>query len=85
MTASSADQTISDIDFKLQPAEQELAETLGLGCFGLVQVLGCACMILELDATEKVDLLVREYLEMMKAYAAASRFLRNQPAASNAE
>ncbi len=65
---SIAGQPISDIDLDPAPAEHELAETLALGCFGLVQVLVCACTILGSDAVERVDLLAHEYLEMMKAH-----------------
>lgn len=79
-----SDQTISEIDLNPEPAEQELAETVGLGCFGLVQVLVCACTILGADAAERVDLLAREYLEMMKAQVDSSGWPENQPVTSNA-
>ncbi len=67
-----ADQTISEIDLSPAPAGREQGETVGLGCFALVQVLGCACEILGADAAGRVDLLAREYLELMKVQADAS-------------
>ncbi len=63
---------ITGIDLDPEASEAELVETVSLGCYGLVTVLACGCKILRSDASEKVDLLAREYLEMMKAVAEAN-------------
>lgn len=69
---TNADQRISEIDLSPAPLQSEQAETVSLGCFALVQVLGCACAILGADAAEGVDSLAREYIELMKVQADAS-------------
>lgn len=58
---------INEIDLDPKPSESEIAETVGLGCYGLICVLVSGCKILESQAAESVDFLVREYLEMMRA------------------
>jgi hypothetical protein len=68
---------ITDIDLDPEPSEQESAETVSLGCYGLVGVLVCGRKILHSDASEKVDSLAREYLEMMRAKVDADEAKRN--------
>jgi hypothetical protein len=53
---------VTGIDLDPVPTEQELSETVGLGCFGLVCVLVSGRKILRSQAAESVDLLAREYL-----------------------
>jgi hypothetical protein len=68
---------ITDIDLDPEPSEDESAETVSLGCYGLVGVLVCACKILQSEASEKVDSLAREYLQMMRAKVEADEAKRN--------
>jgi hypothetical protein len=58
---------ITGIDLDPEPTGEELAETTGLGCFGLVNVLVGGCTILRSEAAERVDELAREYLRLMAA------------------
>jgi len=69
---------ITDIDLDPEPKEEELAETVSLGCYGLVGALICACKILQADASERVDSLAREYLEMMRAKVEEDEAKRNR-------
>jgi hypothetical protein len=62
---------ISGIDLDPEPSEEELVETTGLGCFGLVNVLVGGCTILKSDAAQEVDELAREYLRLMATTAKA--------------
>lgn len=56
---------ITGIDLDPEPSEEELVETTGLGCFGMVNVLVGGCTILRSRAAERVDELAREYLRLM--------------------
>jgi hypothetical protein len=58
---------ITDIDLDPEASAEELAETVGLACYGLVCVLMSACKILQSEFSERVDVLAHEYLEMMKS------------------
>lgn len=52
-------QEVTGIDLDPNPSEMELDETVGLACFGLVNVIVCGCRILWSDAAERVDELAR--------------------------
>jgi hypothetical protein len=56
---------ITGIDLEPTPSETELDETVGLACFGLINVLVCGCKILRSGAAGRVDDLAREYLGLM--------------------
>ena len=58
---------ITGIDLDPEPTGEELAETTGLGCFGLVNFLVGSCTILKSGAAATVDELAREYLRLMAA------------------
>ena len=68
---------ITDIDLDPEPCGEESAETVSLGCYGLVGVLICGCKILQSGASEKADLLAREYLEMMREKVEVDEAKRN--------
>lgn len=68
---------ISGIDLDPEPSEEELSETVSLGCYGLLGVLVCGCKILRSGASGRVDSLAREYLEIMKAKVEADAAKRN--------
>jgi hypothetical protein len=59
-------QHISGIALDPGPTEAELADTVGLACFGLVSLLAGGCTILRSAAADRVDVLAREYLELMR-------------------
>jgi hypothetical protein len=67
---------VTGIDLDPEPTEQELSETVGLACYGLVCVLVSGCKILRSHAAKAVDLLAREYLEMMKTTVETQEALR---------
>jgi hypothetical protein len=67
---------VTEIDLDPEPTEQELSETAGLSCYGLVCALISGCKILRSRAAEAVDLLAREYLELMKTQVEADEALR---------
>ncbi len=67
---------ITDIDLDPDPSEQELAETVSLGCLGLIGVLVSGCKILRSPFSELIDLLAREYLELMRAKVEADEAQR---------
>jgi Family of unknown function (DUF5677) len=73
---SSDGREITDIDLDPEPSEKELSETVSLACFGLIGVLVSGCKILQSQASQSVDLLAREYLEMMRAKVAADEAQR---------
>jgi DNA-binding transcriptional MerR regulator len=65
-----------DIDLDPDPSENELAETVSLACFGLIGVLVSGCKILRSPSSQSIDLLAREYLEMMRAKVEADEAQR---------
>jgi hypothetical protein len=67
---------ITDIDLDPGPSDNELSETVSLGCFGLIGVPVSSCKILQSQASQSVDLLAREYLEMMRAKVEADEAQR---------
>jgi hypothetical protein len=67
---------ITDIDLDPSPREDELVETVSLGCFGLIGVLVSGSQILRSTASGTVDSLAREYLEMMKSKVEADEARR---------
>ena len=67
---------ITDIDLDPSPREDELVETVSLGCFGLIGVLVSGSQILRSTAAGAVDSLAREYLEMMKSKVEADEARR---------
>lgn len=60
---------IIEIDLDPTPTRAELDDTVGLACFGLVNVLVGGCQILRSKAADRADELAREYLELMTAKA----------------
>lgn len=60
----------------LSRVKRNLAETTGLGCFGLVNVLIGGCTILRSAFVERVDELAHEYLRLMTAMAGAGSTVR---------
>lgn len=74
--------TVTGIDLAPDPNEADLRETLGLACFGLVNVLVAGCDILRSDAAGKVDDLARECLRLMEVQVASESgdFLMSSPA-----
>jgi hypothetical protein len=65
---TSADgKSITGIDLDPVLAEEELIDTIGLSCYGLLGVLVSACTLLRSEAAGRLDLLAQEYLALMKA------------------
>jgi hypothetical protein len=57
---------VTGIDLDPEPQAGEMADTVGLACYGLVIVLVAGCKILRSNIAEEVDALAREYLGLMK-------------------
>jgi hypothetical protein len=67
--SSANGEEITDIDLDPEPREDEITDTLGLACYGVAITLNAGCKILRSNEAENVDVLAREYLELMKEQA----------------
>ena len=63
---TSVNGVVTGLDLDPKPTDEEIVDTLGLACYGLVIVLVAGCKILRSPGATSVDELAQEYLGLMK-------------------